>query len=978
MGEQSATEQGIQEIRPTYKKEYSPNKIETQKVKNLHGFLKKTDKYLHRVEKDYKRKPEIQDLVLKLTNIDGQLKSLKPKDLQSEKDETNEDQSEKIKDLQLKKVVLSSKIRNYFLENYCYYFRLLEDYEFGDVNSKLEEQPDLKEKAREIIINETLSFLHKRQGLPGINDPTNIAISTIGNHMVKNSKDFQSLGSQIDLTQQERPLEAVKKLEMSMQVGNEALLADENIRKLAMRQWIQYAITETEKGNRVIFTPYYQSLFEQIQRIGDRENGIGGKLYYGPPGTGKTELAVQANRIEGFDTRVVSMHYWTDFSTLLGEAPVPVGLDRATGMMQRLKIAHDHFSKMSSEEFRTTIQTIHRQKIQRNKLLEKSSPLETISPFLVNVKENILNSPIDQISTESWGEIQQGLIRYFDKQLLAVAVGELTGEDEIAQWVKGEILIAAENGQRLLLDEIDKAGPNSVSGISRLLAMSSDQPIDLKGERFYLPSWFKIDATSNDMLLLGDNRKKENFTPLAIDSSKSYLYDRFNHVFMGYPPIKDELMLATVWASDSSGNILLTAEEQNQIITVFEHIIKDVQNLYQTGELSQPLTLRGLKEMMSYLVDPLTKRRTGTPVLRALEMVLLEQRSYGALSISKEDAHSFFRTLINKDIDQLQTAQSSIDTFGDLTPIEKSLKQRRLNLVKEALERIQNDPLMNYVINDQKDGVALDEAIKNGEQVLLPDKIAYKVKIPETSSPTVLKMVETAENEVALKKEKLAEIANLAKKSEYSVQIGPETHLDIFKRDGNMIIETHSIVGDKDKIIGDIKISDEKTKIMDYSSDGKRLLLASDHSNRFTVHNMERNQDELEVSVADMGEITKYFDISLDQLETTIVWFDRQNSNLDKKGNLFLFTKINEKNVKLSFDQPVRRYNFSKDGRFIILEDVHGRTHLIDYLRTKQRVSGKDNFKLQSIVTPINLTDLLFVTQNLMIRKQDNQAIILN
>ncbi|MDO8503931.1 MAG: AAA family ATPase [bacterium] len=436
------------------------------------------------------------------------------------------------------------------------------------------------------------------------------AIARMGKFLIDRSETFKGLRKPTS-PQTDSLLEDVEKITITSTVGEEILRLSPGVPAFEMQEWIRTTGREARAGRRIFETPFYRSLLDKLRFIGRKKNGLGGAILYGPPGTGKTELLQEKNRKQGFKTRVVSIHHYSSYADLVGEKVVSLNIDPGTSFVQKTKIVLDAFADQSPEEFGTDIEAIFNRLRSEGRL----GPNDTILDFLSSIALLDMKDVVDEgertergLTPEGWRSVRDIFVSSLRGRMLRTALPERY-QEKPESLVMGEILLAIENGERVVLDEIDKAGPNSLGGLLGFLALSPGGYIQLGEKQITIPSWFIVDATSNSSEL------------------EQYLRDRFSHFEVSTPPVKDQLMIAAVRLSDGEGNILLSDYEQNQFVALFAYVIPQVNALL--GEKGHPpISNRGIQEFTSYLVDFGLMERTKVSFSEAVKRFLLESKTW--------------------------------------------------------------------------------------------------------------------------------------------------------------------------------------------------------------------------------------------------------------------------------------------------------------------------------------------------------------
>lgn len=462
------------------------------------------------------------------------------------------------------------------------------------------------------IVDQVVNFAARREGLPSVREP--LEYNSIRKIISAVAGKTEKLADcrKIDINKGD-PIRIIRVEEERLKGELEVEKQDLKQAMFAQREWRRETADRTAQGVKIYETPYYQSIFSRCDAVRDKQNGIGGKVFYGPPGTGKTEIAIHDAEVRnGFDKRVVSMHYWSSFQSLVYEASVKVagGADKSLSYQERMIRGIGLFEGMNGEEFLSTIQGMVLKLGEQGKIGKDVS----VAEFL---KESVGDANIREIeragsNAEKGEKLRDAVIGGLRQHAAAATFGHvMTEEDFWSEVVKGEVLQAIDRGQdRIILDEGEKAGPFAWAGLSRVLSMSPGETLDVAGRKIAIPSNLRVDVTVNSLQL------------------DEYIRSRFNEINVGYPPPKDEMMISSVWLSDKEGNILLSEDEQYRLVGFFSYMLPEIRQLYDRGIIGQPFDLRVTHELCNLLVDPKTQRRTGYSLERALEMILYEQRGF--------------------------------------------------------------------------------------------------------------------------------------------------------------------------------------------------------------------------------------------------------------------------------------------------------------------------------------------------------------
>jgi len=852
-------------------------------------------------------------------------------------------------------------IKNYLIDMYGYYFDQLDNYDFvasGKLN--LEQgrfAEELQAKVQDQIITEVIHYLDARDGLPTAALPSGLALEHIIQGLSESSISF--VDSQSFLAKHKgMNIQAVIRQLVANSIAEEAAYkVDQDVAVFSFREWVRESAKKYGKGTNIFETPFYKNLIQRCELLGDKENGIGGKIYYGPPGTGKTELALHVNRRQGFESRVISMHYWTDFASLLGEAPIPLGLDKATNYQQRVSKAIDRYTRMDDRSF---VEAIKNMRFRQKGSVPQSDTVGAILPFVVGIDRNqFANRSLESLTPDETSSLKEGFLAYLDGQFMGASLGLDSGDNEENMWVNGEILIALDNRERVILDEIDKAGPNSLAGISRLLAARAGTEIQLKGKRVKLPSWFKIDATSNEV----------NLNP-----EKTYLYDRFNQIYVDYPPVIDELMMATVWLSDQEGNIMLTDSDQQQVITFFTEILPRLQDNYRKGVMTQPITLRGLKELCHVLVNPLTKERTPLSVRRAIEMVLLEQNAFTKNSGTGDMAVvTDMRMELSKMISEYAHLLPGGYTAVDLEQTElDSLDQvsaTRLELYEGALKRITESPIALYVTNEGMKGQAGPEEIQTVSGELLA-KSSLLTDVHLERSELSDEAYDRTQSYLAQGDEKSKAIHELNTDLPIDTDLDLEMKKKIVRNLYQVVISARAGSG-SEQVLRRLSVPDEKgLYIADFTSDGEVIVMRKDDSDSHVV-SVYKSTTEPKVK-PEKPMFSRSFDSKADLKYVlapngrSLLMYSADNG----RGKLVILDQSgSQQHRELTLPGNISaNFQFSPDGRFLLVEDHSSESTLVyDISRLAVRQRGQEGeLTADEPLRAFKAKGMKFVTSNLI------------
>lgn len=839
---------------------------------------------------------------------------------------------------------------SYLKKEHGYFFNLFDNIDFSKPG-KREEKAELTRKQIEQNVCLSISrYVAHRAGLPAVTiDLENEVVAGIAADVVNSSNDFSTLKDDrdkllaIDLSRrleisgtEKRKLdcqiiveEELKRVEAALQV----YFADPEVAKQRLHSWIREQYHHSLVGRKIFDSPYYQSLIEYCHRLGDKENGIGGKIYFGPPGTGKTEMAKEVNKQEGYESRVVSIHYWTSFSQLFGEAMLQVKGQGEGAQAETLNQAADFFNELRKKgktgavAFWRIVQ----------KAAEKSGqePVEFLNTLRLTDEEgSLILEPVDreegsQLSLEKKEALLNSYYLQLGERMLSITERDIGLEDEAGAvgWVKGEILLALENGQRVILDEVDKAGPGSIDSLSHLLAISPGSEFTIRDLDIQLPNWFRIDATANVLELGGE---------------KQYFYDRFNRVFVDYPPAKDEMMLASVWLSDREGHINISEYRQYQLSALFTILLPRIRRMYREGRLAQPVSIRAVKELCNLVVPSRTGKDSGISIETVIKQLLLKQRAMAANEQQLADLKSLISNFRPIFIPELQADDFQAKPLPEKEKAE--LREERIRTIQGRLEGISNSPLLNSIIFTTTDSYIEPEE-------------------PQEISNLEFSLVEISD-EV---KQRLSQVVQLeAHSSGLQYAVFP---IDQGKKyQGQLIANLKKEEPGQDQVVliefdvGEFAES-KLDAVLGQSNDGNVLLLSfvpmdeSNSNKKFAFH-LELNgvQEPLKSRKIVYNENQQ---VRLFPDGSGITLFDSEQGAL----SIIYFQKDQEfKGSK--FDFACKRVAIGKNGRVLLVETGDERTILYDFQDLEERMP--DVIEERDAVQIYNTTGLDFIGKNLL------------
>ncbi len=535
---------------------------------------------------------------------------------------------------------------------------------------------------------------------------------------------------------------------------------DSDGRFFALLNWVTDTARKVrQEGLKIFSTPESQAMLASLEQRAEQKNGLGGVILYGPPGTGKTEYLVERNKRRGFDSRVISIHHFTDFVQLVGEKPVPIGIDKDAAQLQRLQLTQETLKGMSSEDRFAYIAS------------KRDSGVESWQLFL-NAAGVGAEMSVDTIDVKVADQIVNMLLQKINATIINVGMGLEAGVSGDEAWVKGEIIQAFESGRLPILDEMDKGSSHSLEGISRLLNLSPGDTIQLGGTTYTIPHWGSVDGTANDM----------NLAP--------FLHDRFapNVIYVDYPSPSELLLRSLVWLSDERGNLSIPQGVQEQYLGLVMYVFPQIQKLYPS-KIEHPLSNRGIRKFCQMLTQ-------NASISEALNELLLKP---GALS-DKE----LGRLEIRKILDRFPTLVTP-----SITRNEKPTHTGKNALRESPLYKTAQELFTTYDVNRGESG----EVKINSVQL---DKLERQDDKENNSSTMVARSgialaIETKSDQVYLSSRINGRLLNKLPSNETLTLSAKETRIMGCDTTGNRIIlNTNNVL-----TIVDVRAGKAKTEIID-------------------------------------------------------------------------------------------------------------------------------------------------------------------
>lgn len=747
-------------------------------------------------------------------------------------------------------------------------------------------------------------------------------------------RETNSLVNQVRLSPS--PGETLKELTAHLNAKKDLLRADPSTQSLLSREWLQNAYKLQESGIKIFPTPFYEMLIRRMEQIGEKENGVGGIVLYGPPGVGKTEVAAEYARRLGFPARVISIHYWSTFSQLIGEEAVHVAQEGSHKYFDALGKRASYFESLSDEDFSHFAKQFLNNSTRELPDQMSERDIDLLVHFAGKSSERLKGKKVDEMSKDDWTALRLGMVDYLKSQQFSAALGE--NMDPTDSFISGELLLCIERGELPVLDELDKMGPFAPAALSRILTLSPGQELTVRGRKVQIPDWFRIHATSNELALGGKNQ---------------YLYDRFNHVFVDFPPAQDMLHIAGGWMTDRDGNLgappnSLKPVEQIQLGYFYLTILPEIQDLYRSGKLNQPVTLRGLHELCNLLVSPTTRKRTSLSVYEAIERALLEQRSLAKQdnlegTSSPETSEKVLRELLVKHKDVLQ------EPIQTLTATEKAQFVDSKAQIESYIANIIESPwfaLMNFSEGRTEQGKftgvfggLLERSRFSTIKLSDLDQLRAKVKLSKAK-----------ENTPQSKSEQLRKDGFVQTNVGLALtKIRDALELSFIDGDGKVVLSRETYLGQALGVsdIGDViwsKSTSGKDKAPTYSVQG--------FSREVPNAQFDRQENDTVVGVFPNGE-----GMAIVRGEETLLYLPWANKE------------------HLKIKVLSKRATASPNGRFIVLETAQGKSWAIDLLKHVRRKS--DLVNQPDAILPSS-GEWNFVGNNLLAQVGNPTGVIIN
>lgn len=683
-------------------------------------------------------------------------------------------------------------------------------------------------------------------------------IAAMGKFLLDNAQQFQELRKEI---KGDDSVSEVEALDLAEQAQEGILRLDDTVGAFESRHWIATTGKEARMGLKIYETPYYKDILEKLHFLGRKKNGVGGVILYGPPGTGKTELLQENNKQQGFKTRVVNIHHYTSFADLIAERAMQLNIDEGASFAQKAKAVLDVLEKEDPKNFGNDMTEMFLRLKVEGKLREEETLPQFLSSF-ITLRDEVLSKT--QLSETDWAEAKEAFITRQRARLIRTIL-PTNLQESVEDIVRGEILLAIQNGERVVLDEIDKAGPNSLGGILSFLAKSPGESLTFGETTVTIPNWFTVDATSNSVEL------------------NEYLKDRFSHLEVTTPPAKDQLMIAAVRVSDDEGNVLISDYEQSQLVGLFTYIVPEISDLLEANNFA-PFSNRNIQELTSYLVDFGSMQRTNVSFEQAVRMLLSQNKLWA----KNENVASGIDKILTRFGEIIK--DKPLNLQGDEKPPKKlGLRARK----EETLANVDKSPLIHAIR-------ALGE------------------KIDPISKPTIKPLTLTDKQKAALE-EHLRKMRNrpISRLDIRQLPVGFTIAAD--KKDGATEFRLVATAGVESAQTLLTDTAKPYGKVADISNDGKVAIIVSDLNESIEgIHAAHVFKGD-KANTIDLGYAEKGVDVKITPDGSHVLIINR-------KKNFLVSWKTDEK--ENANEASATDFSMSEDGRFVLVAKPEGKTEL--------------------------------------------------
>ena len=436
-------------------------------------------------------------------------------------------------------------------------------------------------------------------------------------HFASVKEQMDSHGQQFDEASWVKNQKMLEGLVISATVDQELATLTEDAQSEALQSWLVQTSEEARSGRelpdgsrekrKIYETPYYRAVLKELEMRSKKRNGVGGVILYGPPGTGKTELIKELNRKDGYDTHVVNLHKYTSFADLLAERQLSTNIDPSASLAEKLGTIVDKFQAANPDQFRAAVTEAFTTLQAQGKVDADQGIADFLRP-IVATSEVDLDAVLSADNVD-WDAIHKAFLTKQQARILTTGHGS-DMQEGVEDIVRGEILLAIKRGKRVLLDELDKAGPSAHGGLLTFLAQSPGESVTFGNTREEIPPWFRVDATSN-----------------ATDLNE-YLRNRFSEVHLGTPPAKDQLMIAATRLIDEEGVVQLSPFEQEQLAAFFTYVVPRANALLESAKGASAISNRDIQSLTANLVNYDNRERTALSMEDSLRKLLIDASAY--------------------------------------------------------------------------------------------------------------------------------------------------------------------------------------------------------------------------------------------------------------------------------------------------------------------------------------------------------------